>query len=112
MEKTFRARRMTFYFWSRAMNASANLARVLMVAVLAALGSVAWGADVITVKAPAQGNHAPDAKTPMGVNLEGLADYSRSCMFVDAMKTGRKVGPVGTPRDEKAECDKQGWTIG
>jgi hypothetical protein len=49
------------------------------------------------------------ATTQIGVNLEGVADFSRSMMFADAMKSARKFGSVKEPWDEKADVDDKGW---
>ncbi len=48
----------------------------------------------------------------LGINLEGLRDYDRSFMFIDAMKTCRKFGTVQMPYDEKAQVDANGWPTG
>jgi hypothetical protein len=50
--------------------------------------------------------------TPIGVNLEEIKDWSRSFMFVDAMKSARKFGSATTPWDETAPVDANGWPIG
>jgi hypothetical protein len=48
----------------------------------------------------------------MGVNLEGVADFSRSFMFADAMKAARHFGTVDAPWDEAAPVDANGWPVG
>ncbi len=91
------------------MKASAVLLRVLMLAVLAGGVMAAQGADVITVP---KADFPRGATAAMGVNLEGVVDYARSCMFVDAMKSSRKFGSTATPWDENAAVDKDGWPTG
>ncbi len=49
---------------------------------------------------------------PLGVNLEGVVDWSRSTMFADAMKHARHWGSVNTPNDEQAPVDADGWPTG
>lgn len=50
--------------------------------------------------------------TAVGVNVEAVSDYSRSFMFADAMKSARRFGTVGSPWDEAAPVDEQGWPVG
>lgn len=45
----------------------------------------------------------------IGVGLEGLADWSRAMMFVDAMKTSRAWGKPQTPWEHTVKTDKFGW---
>ncbi len=52
------------------------------------------------------------ATVPMGVNLEGLADWMRTPMFVDAMRTSRKFGAPGTPWDSSSPVDADGCPTG
>lgn len=55
----------------------------------------------------------PDEQVPLGVNLEGLADYAHSRMFVDAMKMARSFGSAQTPWDGNAPpADASGWPQG
>ena len=49
---------------------------------------------------------------PVGINLEAVNDWSRSFMFVDAMKSARQFGSVNTPWDEAAPVDANGWPTG
>lgn len=51
-------------------------------------------------------------KAPLGVNLEGLADWARIQPFVDLMKTSRPWGTVDAPWDSKAAVDELGWPTG
>lgn len=47
--------------------------------------------------------------TPLGVNLEGLADWSRALMFTDAMKTARRFGAPDKPWEPTVPLDERGW---
>jgi hypothetical protein len=49
---------------------------------------------------------------PLGVNLEAVADFSRSYMFADAMKAARHFGTTASPWDEAAPVDEHGWPVG
>ncbi|HVS72485.1 MAG TPA: fibronectin type III domain-containing protein [Phycisphaerae bacterium] len=49
---------------------------------------------------------------PVGINLEGVDDWSRSFMFVDAMKSARQFGSVASPWDQSAPVDANGWPTG
>jgi hypothetical protein len=49
---------------------------------------------------------------PLGVNLEGVADWNRSIMFADAMKHARHWGSVDMPHDGQAPVDADGWPTG
>lgn len=46
---------------------------------------------------------------PLGVNIEGLADYARLQPFVDMMKTARVWGSAAAPWDGAVATDAQGW---
>jgi hypothetical protein len=48
----------------------------------------------------------------VGVNVEGVADFGRSFMFADAMKSARHFGSVNSPWDEAAPVDASGWPVG
>ena len=48
-------------------------------------------------------------RAPLGVNLEGLSDWSRLQPFVDQMKSSRPWGTVDAPWDEAAQVDANGW---
>lgn len=48
---------------------------------------------------------------PLGVNIEGLADWMHTPMFVDAMKTARPFGPPDTPWTGGIPTDSQGWPL-
>jgi hypothetical protein len=50
--------------------------------------------------------------TPVGVNLEPVADWSRSFMFVDAMKSARRFGSASAPWDGTAQVDANGNPTG
>ncbi|MCL2661545.1 MAG: hypothetical protein FWD64_13645 [Acidobacteriaceae bacterium] len=50
--------------------------------------------------------------TPLGVNIEGVYDWQRSFMFVDAMKSARAFGSPDTPWDESAAVGPDGWPTG
>lgn len=45
----------------------------------------------------------------IGVGLEGLADWSRSFMFADAMKTSRRWGNPERPWEHTVKTDALGW---
>ena len=53
----------------------------------------------------------PEGRGPvsLGVNVELVSDWSRSLMFADAMKSARHWGSPGTPWDEAAVMDSDGW---
>jgi hypothetical protein len=51
-------------------------------------------------------------RAPLGVNLEGVADWSRLQPFVDLMKSARPWGTVDAPWDEAAAVDARGWPTG
>lgn len=55
---------------------------------------------------------APGPPPELGVNLEEVHDFGRSFMFADAMKHSRPWGRHGTPHDEEAEVDADGWPTG
>ena len=57
-------------------------------------------------------NHVVSPATTLGINLEGLHDYDRSFMFIDAMHTCRKFGTVKHPYGQNAEVDADGWPTG
>lgn len=48
-------------------------------------------------------------KSKLGVNVEQLRDYSRSMMFIDAMKTARKFGSAAKPWTGTVPLDENGW---
>jgi hypothetical protein len=45
----------------------------------------------------------------IGINLEGLTDWERSFMFIDAMRTARKFGVPSAAHGENAPLDANGW---
>src|ERR1035437_9522245 len=49
------------------------------------------------------------AATPLGVHIEANKDWSRSFMFVDAMKSCRQFGSASAPWDGSAPVDADGW---
>lgn len=56
------------------------------------------------------GSHpAPPAQAPLGVGLEGVTDWAKARMFADLVKGSRRFGSPGTPWDEAAPVDAQGW---
>lgn len=46
---------------------------------------------------------------PLGVNIEGLADWARLQPFVDMMKSARAWGSVTAPWESVVATDAQGW---
>jgi hypothetical protein len=54
----------------------------------------------------------PAGRPPLGVNLEGLADWARMSPFVDLMKTSRAWGTADAPWAETSAVDAQGWPTG
>src|SRR4051812_28162789 len=50
--------------------------------------------------------------TALGVHLEGNRDWSRSFMFVDAMKSAREFGSASAPWDGNATLGPDGWPTG
>jgi hypothetical protein len=58
-------------------------------------------------------SHAAHAQAPgafnVGMNLDGVADYTVQQPFVDAMKQARHFGSPQTPWDEAANIDALGW---
>ena len=57
--------------------------------------------------------HGAFAQSPgafnVGMNLDGVADYTAQQPFVDAMKQARHFGSPQTPWDEAANVDALGW---
>jgi hypothetical protein len=45
----------------------------------------------------------------MGINLEGIADWSVNQAFVDLVKQGRHFGTTASPWDSAASVDSNGW---
>lgn len=45
----------------------------------------------------------------IGVNLEGVKDYARNFMFVDAIKSARKFGSVEKPWEGEVSLGGDGW---
>jgi hypothetical protein len=81
--------------------------------ILGTLGILLMGAAAmvapITVRAGATTPSPAPEHPPLGINLEGVSDYARSMMFVDAIKSARKFGSPDSPWDEKAPLDADGW---
>jgi PA14 domain/Carbohydrate binding module (family 35)/Carbohydrate binding module (family 6)/K319L-like, PKD domain len=50
-------------------------------------------------------NVSVSSTVPLGAGIDGLADWSRTIPFADAMKTARNFGTPGTPWDEAATLD-------
>src|SRR5215213_5543185 len=67
---------------------------------------IALGASTQTTTSKVSG--AP----PLGVNLEGLADWARLPPFVDMMKTSRPWGTADAPWTETSAVDALGWPTG
>ncbi len=47
--------------------------------------------------------------TPLGINLEGLRDWSRSLIFVDLIKSSRKFGNPQKPWEGEVRLGAEGW---
>jgi len=47
--------------------------------------------------------------TPIGANLDGVSDYSRTLPFVDLVKQSRRFGTVSTPWDGNCPLNAQGY---
>ena len=52
------------------------------------------------------------AQVPIGANLGGVSDWSRTNEFADLVKQSRTFGTPGTPWDENAPLDADGWPTG
>jgi hypothetical protein len=68
--------------------------------------------NTITTKTGTGISSTPTARAnlvPLGVNIEGLADYARLQPFVDMMKTARVWGSVTAPWESVVPTDAQGW---
>lgn len=63
-------------------------------------------------EAPVRAAMLAPAGAPLGVNLEGVTDWSRMQPFVDLMKSARPWGTVDAPWDEGAQVDARGWPTG
>jgi hypothetical protein len=63
-----------------------------------------------TARPPAQAvTLNPNEAPSMGVNLEGLSDYSVSKIFIDVVKTARGYGNKDRPWEGQVEVGKDGW---
>lgn len=60
--------------------------------------------------AGAQAQDRPGA-APLGVNLEGIADYARLTMFSDLMKSSRRWGSARLPWVHDVNVDEDGWPL-
>jgi hypothetical protein len=49
------------------------------------------------------------AAPSVGMNLEGISDYSVSMLFADIVKQSRHWGTAATPWDQAATVDSNGW---
>jgi len=58
---------------------------------------------------PAHGATGPAYSFQVGVNLDGVSDYSAQSPFVDAIKQSRPWGSPATPWDQSASLDANGW---
>ncbi len=72
-------------------------------AILSALLLCAAGAPTLALAA------APSVSLSLGLNMEGVADWSGGSPFVDVMKVSRHFGSVASPWDETAKVDANGW---
>src|SRR5690349_19136295 len=80
--------------------------RRILAPLLLAIGGFPLLAGAQAIAVPAADFHiATRTRVPMGVNLEMVLDYSRSMMFVDALKSARKFGSADKPWDEAAPVD-------
>src|SRR5687767_4526031 len=52
---------------------------------------------------------AGKTKSALGVNLEQLRDWSRSFVYIDAMKTSRKFASAKQPWSGTVPLDADGW---
>ncbi len=60
----------------------------------------------------AHGQAPPDTQAvDIGINVGGVNDFAVQSFFVDAMRQSRHWGSAGTPWDEAAAVDAQGWPI-
>lgn len=51
-----------------------------------------------------------DAIVPIGINMDGLVDWSNSMPYVNLVRQSRQWGPPSTPWDENATSDPiTGW---
>jgi hypothetical protein len=93
-----------------------KLALLLSAAVgVSCCGGGAAGGDVqqIALGASTQTNTSKvSGAPPLGVNLEGLADWARLPPFVDMMKTSRPWGTADAPWTETSAVDSLGWPTG
>ena len=67
---------------------------------------------VLTALLPTLVSASPSTRPPLGVNIEGLADWMRTPMFVDAFKTSRKFGSPDKPWDGDCKLRSNGWPAG
>ena len=87
-----------------------RLSFVFLIALSVVAGCGGGASDEMTYS-PSSDSGA-DPAVPLGVNLENVADWSRSIMFADAMKHARHWGSVNVPFDEQAPVDPDGWPTG
>ncbi|MBM3463832.1 MAG: hypothetical protein FJX76_17185 [Armatimonadetes bacterium] len=78
-------------------------------AVTPAAQAVQSADETTTVIRSALASSSAPARIPLGVNLEVNRDWSRSMLFVDAMKSARRFGTAQTPWDMAAPVDANGW---
>lgn len=87
--------------------------KIAAIATVALTGLTVFGVytQQANIKALEANSVSSTASTiPLGVNLEGLADWSRGMMFVDAMKTARGFGSPDVPWDDSIKTfDENGW---
>ncbi|MEI6132665.1 MAG: Ig-like domain-containing protein [Bacillota bacterium] len=83
--------------------------RMKFISVIVAVAFI-FGFANFPVSNEIQVNAASETYKPrLGVNLEGLADWSSSKMFVDVMKTSRAWGKPGEPWVPITEVNTAGW---
>ena len=47
----------------------------------------------------------------VGLNVDGVFDWAQLRHFADAIKSSRGWGSTGTPNDESATLDADGWPM-
>lgn len=59
----------------------------------------------------AASSNSSDTRSRLGINLEGLADWSEGKMFIDMMKTSRTWGSADIPWNalDASQTDQYGW---
>lgn len=90
---------------------SVEMLRTRLRAALRVGGSIAFVAVTFASDAaPVAGVESPEARTvELGVNLEGINDWSRLSPFVDLMKNSRRWGSPKAPWIHDVHTDALGW---